>query len=954
MAGILLAIPLDSPGFPPDTLSAAETSPASEASSSSKTSAASEASRSGATRVGQVAHGQVVKQWHFDRHDDRDFDHWPDGWQRQSGRDYPSYVAIDIQSAETELEAWAKQADARLLPWWVQTRLNVAAAPPWLPGIPTRWLRLAQAPAGALPGLPPSLADQVSSQYLSVRLDGGGALLQSPKFPVSVMYSYVLTSRIQTRGLEHDSGWAEIVFLGAEGQPLKTTATEQLGGTANWTTVRTPAIAPPPGCTEAVLRVRVEPTGAGADIRGEVDFDQLQLHQFPQLHVRGAVATGIYSQGQAVEITAEAMGLRFETASIQFTLFDAYQQPIQQSVSPVDTHPDDSQLMAFGGVATWTLTDLPPGFYRMAAQLIAADRSALQTETTFVVVEPLQGPSGPFGWTLPQGAPRGDLRALPEWLRNCHVGWLKYPCWIDADDVEAGDQLSWMINRMMESGIEVVGLLDQPPSGTAPDIDARRPVQAVNVFRDQDTWQPLLETLMSRLTMKVRWWQLGNERDFSFLDRASLKDTVAGIQRGLQGYGQPLNMVLSWPWLEPQPPAAERGWKAVTRSEAQTFTADELDAYLEIELDPDAPPSPTRTWLLLDPLPKSQYDTATRIRDLVLRMATVRGHAVEAAFVSDPTHPETGLLQPDGLPDIMLLPWRTTAATLGSLQRSGSLRLPNGSSNIVLSDGRRSVMVLWNSEPTQEEIYLGEDIEELSVWGVRSPAATVKRQGMTQQVIEAGPIPKFIIGLHPLMTQFRMQVQLDRPSIDSLLGRSQLVAVKMTNPLSTGIDGDMLMTAGEAWDLPRYPVPWQIRGAGTLNQPVPITLRSNAKTGVQDIALQFRLSQVGSQPFLVYRTLRVGPEGLEVQITTRLDEQDNLIVRIEMENSSEARQSYDCRLFPPGRQYQRQTVSVNAGQRVRREFTLPNGRPLLGQTLLLRAAEQDGRRVLNYTVQASP
>ncbi|QEG40697.1 hypothetical protein [Roseimaritima ulvae] len=902
----------------------------------------------------RVSHGQVVQRWDFDRHDDRDFDTWPDGWQRRSGRNYPEYVAIDIQSAETALETFAKAADAKLLPWWVQTRLKLAATPNWLPGLPTRWTRLVQATAGAMPGLPPAMGDLVSSQYLSVRLDGGGALLQSPKFPVSAMYSYVLSSRIQTHGLEHDSGWAEIVFLDAQGQPLKTTATEKLGGTTSWSLVHTPAIAPPPGCTEAVLRVRVEPTGPGADIRGEVQFDQLQLNQFPQLHVRGASATGIYARGDTVEISAEAMGLRFKTASIHFTLFDAHQQPIEDFISPVDTHQDDSQLLAYGGLANWKLADLPPGFYRMTAELIAADRSALQTETTFVVIEPLPGQAGPFGWTLPEGAPRGDLRALPEWLRNCHVGWLKYPCWIDAADLEAGDQLSWMVNRLMESGIQVVGLLNQPPSGTAPEIDARRPVQAVNVFRDQDVWQPLLETLMSRLTMKVQWWQLGNERDFSFLDRARLRETIESIQRGLQGYGQPLNMVLSWPWLEPQPAGSERVWKAVTRSEAETFTADELDAYLEIELDPQKSSGSTRTWLLLDPLPKSSYDTDTRIRDLVLRMATVRGHAVEAAFVSDPTNPETGLLQPDGLPDIMLLPWRTTAATLGTLQRIGSLRLPNGSSNIVLSDGHRSVMVLWNSQPTEEEIYLGENIEELSVWGVRTAAAKVDRQGVTRQVLEAGPVPKFILGLHPLMTQFRMEVELDRASIDSLLGRAQFVAVKMKNPQSNALEGDMLMSAGDAWELPRYPVPWQIRGSGTLDQPVPITLRSNAKTGVETIALQFRLSQAGPHPFLVYRQLRVGPEGLEVQITTRLDEQDNLVVRLEMENSSEQRQSYDCRLFPPGRQYQRQTVSVNAGQRVRREFSLPNGRSLLGQTLLLRAAEQDGRRVLNYTVQASP
>ncbi|WP_153558629.1 hypothetical protein [Roseimaritima sediminicola] len=901
----------------------------------------------------KLSNGQVVQRWDFGRDEDRNYDRWPDRWQRRRGRDYPSYVKIEIQSEKTGLEAFAQSADAALLRLWVQTRLKLAATPPWMPAVPSRWNRLARAVGQALPGLPPSLADRVSSDFLRVSLDGGGAMLQSPPFPVSNMYSYVLSTRLRTEGLESNSGWAELVFLDADGAPLKTVATPAVGTTTPWTTVDTGAVAPPENCTEAVLRLRVEPTGAGTDIRGDVDFDQVRLFQFPQLHVYGSRTTGLYASGDAVTITAEAMGLRFAEASIQFRLWDAFDRPIAEHLAAVLTHADRSRLLAYGGQATWTLTDLPPGYYRVTAELLAADRSALKTETSLAIIDPLDGPGGPFGWTLPRGAPHGDLRVLPEWLRDCHVGWLKYPCWIDGQDADASDQLAWMMNRSLESGIQVVGVLDQPPAGTAAEIDARRAVPAVNVFRDQDTWQPLLETLMGRLTMKVRWWQLGSERDFSFLDRGGLKETVEDINRGLQGYGQPLNMVLSWPWLEPQPPASQRAWKAVVRSEPQAFTAAELDAYLAIEQQAAQSGPETKTWILLDPLPKSDYDTATRIRDLVLRMATVRGHDVEAAFVSDPTAPQLGLLRPSGLPDVMLLPWRTTAATIGTLRREGSITLPGGSSNIVLSDGTRCVLIVWNTNPTVEEIYLGEDVEELSVWGRRQAAETVRdRRGKRQRIL-AEPIPKFIVGVHPLMTRFRMAVELDRASIDSLLGRTQTVGVRLQNPSERPLEGDLVMRANDAWDLPRRPLSWQIRGGGAVLQDVPVTLRSNAKTGVEDITLEFRLGQPASQPFMVYRQLRVGPEGLDVQITTRLDETGQLVVRLEMDNSSAARQSYDCRLFPPGRQYQRRTVTVDAGQRVRREFALAGGQELVGKTLLLRAAEQDGRRVLNYTVQAS-
>ncbi len=904
-----------------------------------------------------VSTGQVVQRWDFGREDDRDFDAWPDDWQRRSGRDYPSYIDIEIRSDETALEAQAQQADTRLMPIWVRMRQMLAKTPHWLPGVPTYWTRLSQAVAGSLPGLPPSLKDMVSSHYVEIRMDGGAAMLQSPPFPVTGMYSYVLGARLRTAGLERDAANAELVFLDQDGKVLETVPTPVVRQTTPWTMVHTPATAPPPNCSSAVVRLRVEPGSEGADIRGTADFDMLRLRQFPQLRLQGSLTNGLYQIDEPIEVTAEAMGLRFKAAEVRFSLLNAFGKPIKEQLRTVETHADTDtdgeQAIAFGGQAKWQLPSLPPGFYQLTAQLIAADRSAMTTGITFAVIDHLPSGGGGFGWTLPAGAPRGDLRSLPSWLRDCHVGWLKYPCWVEPEDIAAADELAWLMSRVQDSGIEVVGLLDQPPAGVAPEIDSRKQVAAINVFREPDVWQPLLESLMNRLTMKIRWWQLGRERDFSFLARGGLKDSISEINLGLQGYGQPLNLVISWPWLEPQPDA--RSWKAVIRSDATTLAAEELDAYLtaEAEATPaDSDPS-TQTWLLLDPLPAGQYDTVTRIRDLVLRMATVRGHNVQAAFASDPLNPQTGLLRSDGTPDIMLLPWRTTAAMIGSLKRTGSLRLPGGSSNMVLSNGEQTVMVLWNSAPTTEQVYLGEKVEIVDVWGNRTAAETVEVDGMTKHQIEATDMPVFVTGLHPLMTQFRMAVKLDRQSIDSLLGRSQTIAVQMDNPAGQAISGDVLMLVNDAWNVPRYLTQWQIPAGAKREQPIPITLSSNATTGLQEIGLQFSLDRAGNKKFMVYRELRVGPEGLEVIITTRMDESGNLVVRLEMENSTEASQRYDCSIFPPGRQYQRQTLSVAAGERTRREFVLPNGQRLLGKTLLLRATEQDGRRVLNYTVSGN-
>lgn len=900
--------------------------------------------------------GETVRRWDFGREDDQDFDFWPDRWQRQQGRAYPQYVQIGIQSEDSPAKAQAQKLDAAIVPYWVQLRKYLRKTPPWLPMLDPQWTQVLIALGESLPALPPPLQEQFTNQYLAIVLNGGGAMIQSPPIDVSGMYSYVLGLRIRTKHLKHNRSWAELQFLDSEGLPLSVTTTPLAGGDSDWITLQTRPVAPPAGSKTAVIRLRVEPQSEATDIRGIVDFDQIHLQQFPQLHVATSHPTGLFGIGQSIPITATAMGLRHQTASIQFNLLDIQDAVIRTQTVQVKTVSDapnptaTETASAYGGTATWDLSPLPPGFYRVSAELIAADRKALTTAISFAIIDQLPQSDGPFGWTLPEGSPLGNVRSLPSWLHDCHVHWLKYPCWISPEDLNSADELAWLANRAEDNQIRFVGLLDQPPEGVAPEIDKRRELAAANTFRDALVWQPILEALMNRLTIKVRWWQLGQERDFSFLGRASLQETINDINKGLQGYREPLNLVISWPWLEPQPAGESRSWRAAVRSASVPLTAAELDAYLNAEFEDSASTKANDTWLLLDPLPKSEYDLATRVRDLVLRMATVQGHPVQAAFVSNPLDRETGLLRPDGTPDFMLLPWRTSSAILGSLRRTGSLQLPNGSPNIVLSDGGRTVMVLWNMTPSEESLYLGENIQVIDVWGRLESAETRTVGSQTEQIVMAGPTPKFVMGLDPQITAFRMAVKLDRTSIDSLLGRSQSVGVELDNPSGQELQGDLLLKGDDAWDVPRFPTAMMLPGNSKQTISIPLTLQTNATTGKKAVQLKFTLEGSPKRKFTVYRDLHVGPEGFEVRISSRLDENGNLVVQVEMQNSSADRLRYDCSLFPPGRQYQRKTIQVAANERVRREFIIPNGKSLLGKTMLLRAAEQDGRRVLNYTV----
>ena len=902
--------------------------------------------------------GEVVRKWRFGREDDQNYDQWPDDWKRMRSRQYPSYLKIAIRSDPSPLASAAQQFDRRLLPWWSWLRRTLTGPPAWVGWYPHGGSLPLRALATKMPSLPPIFRDRVENDFLQVDLNGGAALIQSPPISIDRMYSYMLDLRIATEDLQHHQAWAELVFVDADDQELTGAATTPLGETRSWTSLATEMQATPPEATHAVVKLRLEAGPQGGDLFGKVKFDDVRVRKFPQLIVGLDQERGIYRQGQSIEITARAMGLNFPDATARFTIRNVDGAIVWQQDANLGNDPRQQSDTAFGGQATLTLDPLPPGYYELYAGLLET-KQTLGHFTPLAVFSDLPDQLGVFGWTLPAEPKATRRRTLPGWLRACRVGWVKYPCWIDSRDIAASDDLGWLMNRLQESNIQVVGLLDQPPAGLAAEIDARRPVTAVSVFRDPEVYRPLLEPIMARLTVKIRRWQLGREGDASFLTRGSLRETIQQINQELQGYSEPLLLTINWPWLEPTPAPDQRSWAATYRSDPTPLTADELETYLgAVTRQESAADHDHATWVMLDPLPSSQYDLATRIKDLVIRMATIQGHRVQAAFVSDPYADQTGLLTEQGMPKPMLLPWRTTSATIGTLRRIGSLQLPGGSRNIVLSDGEQTVLVVWNDQPCVEPILHGDALRVVDVWGniqkIAATSVTEADADRPSHSIDVGPLPQFILGLDTLMTKFSLAVQLDRNSIDSLLGREQTIKMTLRNPDKQLISGTCRIDVGDAWEVLQSPASFQLPGGVSRQFPITVRLRSHATTGMQELGLQFTLDRAGSKPFMVYREIRVGPEGLEVETFTRLEPTGELVVTIEMENSLSDPQRYDCRLFPPERQYQRKSIAIPGGKRVKRQFVLADGESLLGRQLLLRAVEQDGRRVLNYTIPVTP
>jgi hypothetical protein len=404
------------------------------------------------------------------------------------------------------------------------------------------------------------------------------------------------------------------------------------------------------------------------------------------------------------------------------------------------------------------------------------------------------------------------------------------------------------------------------------------------------------------------------------------------------------------------PPATEQSWAALNLATSTPLAPNELDAYLQsIEAVDHGGREAAENWVALDPLDSATYDLQSRVTDLVLRMTAVRGYRVPATFISSPLDPRQGLLREDWRPNELLLPFRTTSLLLGDLARTGTLPMRGGSSTVVLANATQTTIVIWNPIPTKEVVYLGDKIRQVDVWGnTIVPKKITIDGGKPSHEIQVGPMPTFLIDVDPVLVAFRMTTQLVQTNLDSLLGRRQSVSLQFVNPTPEMLSGEVRMKPLADWSVDNRPQTFDVAPGRTAVHEFEVSLRNSAKIGPSQLEFDFVLRTTPPRRFTVTRAVTVGPEGLDLEVTTRISGGE-LLVLLSMTNHTTEPMQYDCMMFPPGgRQYQRRQIVIPPGESVKRLFPWEDGASLVGQRMLLRAVEQNGARVLNHVVDINP
>jgi hypothetical protein len=841
----------------------------------------------------------------FDEQWDVNWDHWPDGWKRRKGPGFPSYIRMAMEP------------------------LPVTNEPP------------------------------VRDRTFVVRMNGGNAAVESPSMRLSHFFSYHLTCRLRLVGMNRFRVAVAISSYDSQEQRRERFTVEAQTNTEEWQTVELgPWEFRDPQSQTVVIGLEIEADSPEA-IRGQVHWDDIHLRALPRVALSADRALPYYALGEQPKVVCRISGLRRPEVQLRYLVFDVHDAVLAdtqltlplQKMNETFRSPNWSATALFEGTSTWTVPVQGPGYYRVEARIYSDQEESLARQQRLVLLGPAPGTPGPgvYGWTFPPHAPRLPVRHVAQLAPLAGLGWVKYPVWFGEQDTRTGEELAELAERLGTWGIQLVGLLDNPPEAQRRKWFGESSVLPVaSVFRDADVWQHLLSPVMTRLSLKVRWWQLGADDDISYSGYPHTPEQVEAVRKYFERFGQEARLVVPWNWLEPQPDLPQAPWANFSFYTRPALSAEELGQYLEAQRS-----AGKDAWVFIEPLDE-QYALQTRVADLVQSMILAHQHGASGVFVPNPFDSSSGLIFQDGSPQPLFLPWRTTALMLGQARYLGALTLSQGSRNAVFVRDGQVVLALWNERPVEEEVFVGASpsVEVWDVWG-RTGQGILQQDGSVLRV-GVGPVPLFITGIHPSVIQWQLQFSIDKTTLDTSSGSEQTLRIQFPNTFAHGITGEIVVRPPATWNV--YPQRMRFLAAPDekLELPLRVLLGPTSASGRQMLRFDVEVVAEHTHRFQILRPIVVGDTDLAVQVTTWLTESGDLVVEQHLINASDTMVSFNCTLFIPDRARQRkQVLYMGRGQRTDR-YVIPDGASLVGRTLWLRAVEIAGKgRTLNYEIPVS-
>lgn len=834
----------------------------------------------------------------FEQSEDINFDQWPDGWKRIKGRGYPVYAKIQVE--------------------------------PELPDVPN------------------------SNLVLGMHLDGGNISLVSEPFKIDSRFSFHAHANIKTseKSKHPCKAWYTVTFYDLEQQKIIEYKSKEISQSQQWNDISIGPIMPPQveGVT-AIVGLHLQPLHK-TSLFGEAWFDNIWFARVPRIEITNDHHFAIFGYNDSVRMKCRVSGMREDNAMVTMTLLDEQKNVVSShEVTLAEDSADKFDLVRQNNPNDYEIywdmermTSLPrnkrPGFYSLRLDLKEPGHQMIRETKNFAVVtDAKSGAVSDFGWSIKDDS----AVEMPEaWLRLLtisNVGWLKMPVWNVLNNEPLATKVAEIGDQLARQGIALVGVLDQPPPGNSL-LRFGDSADVAVMLRNEEAFKMAVSPVLARLTLHIRWWQLGDDNDHSLGDDNNSSEKAQAVMRHFSKYGQHLRVGVPWLWLQKPPDAGTETWDFVEFGDSVAMTASELQQYLEHRNQEGF-----QSWVTVQPIASDQYDLDTRVRDLIERTIAARRHRVPMIMMS-PCQPKTGILHEDGSPTRMFVPWKVVTTALNQSNILGQLQLPGGSTNWVFERDGQVMMFVWNNKPTTETIYLGQDVYANSVWG--RPVEIENDNG--KQVLNVSRMPILISGMSPELAKLRLSFFVDKTKLKSIPGIEQPIRIRMQNPFEYGLLGTMSMNDEDYFDK-NYYMQIKMLAGERIDQFIPIRLHIDAPTGNRLMRYDFRLKSGEHKEFSIWRPMQIGDDKAEFEVFADIDADGQLKIHAMLVNNSTSPISFDCSIYLPNRRKMKMDFFSALPGITKQNLVIPNADDLVGKTLIFRAREINGSRALNYRVE---
>ncbi len=908
------------------------------------------------THPGDNSTTEIVAEWDFGAKVDKEPDGWPDKWTRRTGRDFPKFIPIAIHQNAITPEALSDIENFRRLSSqcylaWEQKKWPWQVIPEKVP-----------------PAIDQFLERTVLNPYLRVQMNGGMVEASSEIIPVDVRSVYFMTARIHSDSADYEAN-VKLRFMDEQGKTLFEMPTKFWSGKTGWKSVSTDSQYPyRKDIAKVQVVAQVQPKNIKA-YRGEFGFDAIRIFRTPRLSLSVDKPLPFYMKGEKIVLRCTANGMTSDKPSIEFVLVDHTgqvrktvngtltedsQQP--KLISSLDPRKLAKNKVYWDGSCECVIENLEPGYYEITTKLGKGKAGGFDLEEQFVVLpNELPKASDPrFGWTM---SPRKNnlngmsTSRLLEILRLGHVGKVKLPIWYDFEDAVESKSARDRIDRVHMAGIGCVGVIASPPTSLLKHFPRHIPDESGSDLEDSLAVQTFLEPVMREMCVRISDFQIGWDYETELVSNPRLRPSLESIKTLSRRYGQDAQLIAARNPTAPQADVAQIDrWQLHS---AKPFTAAEIGNVGEKKQKSEF--GIQNPWLSLTPINATDYSLAVRVQDLAARMLQIASESLleqTTAWVSNPSDQQVGILDVDGGPREMFLPFRSMSRALSGMRQIGSLPIPSLGVNHLIVAGDQAKIIAWSTRPTTAQLYLGDNVTAFDVWGRSVKIDQLTTPNGSEQRLAIDKWPIIIDGVDVRAARWRMGIGLEDPRIDPLVGQTQELKVLFANPFGSRVAGQVTIMAKSIL-VEDATANFDVEGKSNSVITVPVRVKPDANTAAAAIQMKFSVQGDASATFVVDQEIQVGTSDFTIETRYEINNNNELRLALEATNHKSVPLSFDCILLVPDRPRERTQIS-GLKEQVTKTMTLDNASDLIGKTLWLRCEQIGTNRILNYRIEIRP